>query len=336
MKIKIDDIAYYLPEEVVTNRDLAKENPGWNMDHLEERVGVKNRHIARDNETAADLSLKACKKLFSKREGIKEEVDGIIFCTQSPDHIIPPNACILHKMLDLPEEVFAFDLNLACSGYIYGLALARGLIHSNTARKILLVTADTYSKYINKQDRSTRTLFGDGAAVSWITASDSAQGIMDIQCSTSGAHYDKFIIPAGGHRIPKSAETAISERDKSGNIRTKENIHMKGLGILTFVNSKVPKQVKEVLARNNMTIDGIDLFVFHQASKLALNSLARLLKINPEKMYSNLHDIGNTVSASVPIALKDAMDKKKASKGDKILLCGFGAGLSWGTAILEL
>lgn len=336
MRVKIKDIAYYLPELIVTNDDLKEENPNWDMDLIEKRVGVKRRHITRDDETALDLSFKACEIIFSKKENVKEDIDGIIFCTQTQDYLMPPNACILHKMLDFSENVLAFDFNLACSGYIYGLALAGGLICSGVAKNILLVNADTYSKYINKKDRSTRVLFGDGAAVSWITSSESTQGIIDIQCSTWGKYYDKFIIPAGGCRVPKSIETAIPHSDESGNIRTLENIHMDGMGILVFVNSKVPKQIKDILDRNKLSIDEIDMFIFHQASKLALDSLVSLLNIKPDRIYNNLSEIGNTVSASIPISLKNVLESAKVSRNDKVLLCGFGVGLSWGTAIIEI
>ena len=336
MKAKIKDIAYYLPGRIVTNADLGKKYPAWDMKTVEQSVGVKKRHIARNNETALDLSFKACQKLFRRNNGLRQRIDGIIFCTQSEDYIMPPNSCILHKLFDLPEEVFAFDLNLACSGYIYGLALARSLILSGTVKNILLVNADTYSKYINPGDRAATVLFGDGAAVSWITGSRSRQGVLDIKCATHGKHFDKFIIHAGCCRMPRSPKTSIPTVDKSGNVRTLENIHMNGMEILTFVNSKVPQQVRSVLLKNKLKISDIDLFVFHQASKLVLDALIRVLGIPREKAYINLQDVGNTVSASIPIALKDAMDKGKVSRGDKVLLCGFGAGLSWGTAVVEL
>lgn len=336
MRVQIKDIAYYLPECVVTNEELHEKNPSWDMALVEERSGVLKRHIARDDETALDLAFRACEKLFSRNEDLPGQIDGIIFCTESPDYIMPPNSCILHKMLKLSEDTLAFDFNLACSGYVYGLALAQGLILSGMTSNILLVTAETYSKYIHEQDRSSSVLFGDGAAVSWITASDSTQGIIDIQCSTSGKNYDKFIIPAGGCRMPKSEETKIPKTDKSGNVRTLENIHMDGMGILMFVGLKVPKQIRSLLKRNELTVEQIDLFVFHQASKMALDSLTRSLRIDREKVYSNLSEIGNTVSASIPIALKDALDSGAISSGDRILLSGFGVGLSLGSAIIAV
>jgi 3-oxoacyl-[acyl-carrier-protein] synthase-3 len=159
---------------------------------------------------------------------------------------------------------------------------------------------------------------------------------VDILCATSGIHYDKFIIHAGGCRMPKTADTSTLKTDSSGNQRSAENIHMDGMGILGFVNSRVPVQVRQILTRNNLTIDDIDLFIFHQASNIALDSLMNLLKIPSDKVYRNIAEIGNTVSASVPIALKEAAEKRLICRGSTVLLCGFGVGLSWGTAIVKI
>ena len=249
---------------------------------------------------------------------------------------MPPNACLLHRSLELPENVFAMDFTLACSGYVYGLAMAQGLLKSKFATNILLVNADTYSKYIYPQDRSARVLFGDGAAVSWLMVSDDRRGILDIACATAGDHYDKFIIRAGGCRTPKSIATARPVTDDSGNARTDETIFMDGYGILKFVSSKVPQQIHTVLRRNHMTVNDVDCFIFHQASAMVLDTLTRLLRVPKEKVYSNIQRVGNTVSASIPIAIKQAMDEGRIVRGHKILLSGFGVGLSWGTALLEL
>ncbi len=306
------------------------------MNLVEKRSGVLKRHIARDDETSLDLALKACGKLFSVNEGLRDHIDSIIFCTESPDYILPPNSCIMHKMLELSDNTLAFDINLACSGYVYGLALAQALIVSGMVTNVLLITAETYSKYIHMQDRSSRVLFGDGAAVSWITASNSSSGIIDIKCSTFGENYDKFIIPAGACRMPSSEKTAIPETNASGNVRTLENIHMDGMGVLTFVNKKVPQEVRSLLSRNELSVEDIDLFVFHQASKIVLDSLTRLLRIKREKVYRNIAEVGNTVSASIPIALKDALDNGAMSSGARVLLSGFGVGLSVASAIIEI
>lgn len=334
MKAEIREIEYYLPKTVLTNEQLALENPSWEMPRIEKRCGVKERHIASAQETALDLAFQACLRLFVENPDLKERVDALIFCTQSADYIMPPNACVLHGRLDLKETALSFDINMACSGYIYGLAVARGLLVSGVAKDILLVNADTYSKYVHKEDRSARVLFGDAAAVSWITASDS--GILDMECSTLGKEYEKFIIPAGGCRIPKSAETSNTQKDSSGNHRSLENIQMDGIGILTFVDSKVPSQVNRLLLRNKLSVKEVDLFIFHQASNIALDSLTRLLRLQASQVFRNISLIGNTVSASIPIALKDARSQGRLQKGAKVVLCGFGVGLSWGTALLEI
>jgi 3-oxoacyl-[acyl-carrier-protein] synthase III len=334
MNTQITHIDYYLPEKILTNAELHEGNPAWDMKLVAERAGVLERHIAADGETALDLAVRACQQLFTKNPGLKEQAQAVIFCTQSEDYIMPPNSCLMHKHLALGENVFAFDINSACSGYVHGLALARGIIHSGLVNNVLLINADTYSKYIHPQDRSARVLFGDGAAASWIEGTKD-RGIVDMVCATSGKDFDKFIIPAGGCRIPRSAETARLVTNSSGNIRTDEHIHMDGLGVLGFVNSKVPPQVRAILEKNKLTTNDIDLFVFHQASKMVLDSLTRLLKLDPQKVFSNIAATGNTVSASIPIALKQAQEAGRIQPGDRVLISGFGVGLSWATAIID-
>ena len=334
--IVIEEIASCLPERVVTNDDLRREHPAWEMQAVEARAGVARRHVAAEGETALDLAARACQKLFAARPEARGLLDAILFCTQSPDYPMPPNACVLHGLLDLPEEVFALDYTLACSGYPYGLALAQGLALSGAARNILLVTADTYSKLIHPDDRSARVLFGDAAAVTWLRAVDSGGCLLDIMSATAGKDYEKFIIPAGGCRTPRCAATAAPVQDDSGNVRTLETIRMDGMGILNFVNSRVVRQVRAILSRNRLGVEDIRLFVFHQASKLALDSLTRLLRIPPEKVYCNLAELGNTASASIPIALEQARAEGRVSRGDKVLISGFGVGLSWSTALLGL
>ena len=333
MRVSIKDIQYKLPECVVTNDDLHNENPSWNMDQVANRSGVLSRHIARKDETALDLALEACTKLFSENENARGHIDGILFSTQSPDYIMPSNACVLHSMLGLPESVLAFDYSLGCAGYIYGLALARGLIQTGMASNILLVTADTYSKFVSKQDRSTRVVFGDGAAVSWIAESNSSLGLQDIQFATSGDR-NTIVVPAGGFRTPRSEETGLPIQDEHGNMRTQEELYMDGRGVLDFINTKVSAQIYSLLGQNSLTTEDIDLFVFHQASKVALDSLSETLGISEEKTYRNLSTVGNTASASIPIALKDAWDDGRISPGDKLLLSGFGVGLSWASALM--
>ena len=333
MSLIIESIEYYLPENIVTNADLQKENPDWNLEKITEKSGVYQRHIAGKNETAYDLSIKACDKLFQTND--KNNIDGIIYCTQSPDYIMPSNSFLMHKHFGLKDEIFAYDFNHACTGYIYCLAMANAFVKAGMAREILLVNADTYSKYINPKDRSTRVLFGDGAAATIVKESERKRGIIDIDLGSSGSGYNKFWIPAGGLRLPKSDITSVEIEDDRGNIRTQNDIEMDGFGVWSFINSVAPKQVNRLLKRNNLEQTNIDQFVFHQASKMTLESIRRSMKLNEEQVFINIQNIGNTVSASIPIALRDAIDQGEIDNGSTLILSGFGVGLSYGAILME-
>ena len=335
MSIQIEDISYSLPKSVLQNECLGKEFPDWDIERLEKRTGVACRHIASENETALDLALEACKKLEKVGYSLTDTVDAIIFCTETPDHPIPPNSNILHGLLNLPNHVIAFDITAGCSGFMYGLELAKALIVSRSAKKVLLVTGDTYSKLIHPKDRAARCLFGDGVAASLIIPAIKDTGVIDLSLGSSGKEYQRFIIPAGGCRLPSDPATSVEFTDESGNIRTQEHIEMDGFGVLSFFNSLVPREVRSILKRNNITADDIDHFIFHQASGIALDTLQRALKIPSKKMVWTLEKTGNLVSASVPVALKMTQEKGRIKPGDTILLCGFGLGMSWGTAILK-
>jgi 3-oxoacyl-[acyl-carrier-protein] synthase-3 len=333
--IRVVDVAYHLPDGTLTNAELHRAHPDWNMDRIEQRTGVRSRHIAAPGETALDLALGACLKLFEANPTLRSSVDAVLFCTQSPDYVMPPNSALLHKLLGLPESVFALDFNLACSGYVYGLALALGLAASGIAKNILLVTADTYSRYVHPLDRSARVLFGDAAAATWLMASDQP-GLIDVVCGTVGSEGEAFMVPAGGCRVPRSAETAKPTRDLAGNVRTAENIRMDGQAVLEFMKRVIPSHVRGVLGRSGLTIGDVRCVIFHQASALALDWLEQELHLAAGQSFRNLLHVGNTVSASIPIALKDAMTQGVARPGDKILLVSFGVGLSYGSSILQL
>ncbi|MDI5950750.1 3-oxoacyl-ACP synthase III family protein [Flavobacterium yafengii] len=334
MGVVIKHIEYYLPEKVITNIDLAKNNPEWNIEKIEEKSGVKKRHIAEPNETALDLAIKAVEKIFSSSVISKDDIDAVIFCTQSHDYVMPANSFLIHKHFNFKQSVWTFDYNLACSGYIFGLAITRGILETGLAKNVLLINSETYSKYINLKDRSTSILFGDGAAVSVISMEDFG-GIVDVILSSSGEKFDSFYIPAGGMRTPKSDDTKKTIIDDSGNVKCLENIHMNGFAVWQFISKNVSEQISTLLERNHLNVDDIDLYVFHQASKLTLDSLVKSLKLDRDKVFLNLENVGNTVSASVPIALKDAELNGKLKRGDLVLLSGFGVGLSWGSIIMR-
>lgn len=324
------DIEYYLPEQVVHNSYFREKFPEWNVDQTALRTGVLERHIARQDETAYDLALAAALKLLDKNPPLREKVDGIIFCTQSPDYVMPSNAFLLQRDLGLKKNTLAFDYNLACSGFIYGLMMATSFIRSGVACNLLLVTADTYSKHLREDDRSTRMLFGDGAAVSWIGQVDNCgaepliRSFGNFALSSDGTGWDQFVIRSGASRQPQSCQAETDYNDK---------IAMNGLWVLNFVNDRVIKQLRELLASNQLEAEEIDQFFIHQASGLALDSLGKKLNVSNDQMFSNLASIGNTVSASVPILIKDYFSQNTLPQGSRLLLSGFGVGYSWASVL---
>jgi 3-oxoacyl-[acyl-carrier-protein] synthase-3 len=335
MRVTIEAIESALPEHIVTNADLAREYPSWDMGRLLDRTGVEERRIAAPDETALDLGYRACQALAARGALKPDEIDALIFCTETPDYPIPPNSSLLHGLLELPINVMAFDITLACSGFVYALGIARSLVLSGTAPRVLIVTADTYSRLIHPGDRSSRCLFGDGAAAT-IVGTGPGLEILDVKFNTAGAKYDRFIVRAGGSRVPRSELTREIATDRSGNTRTAENIEMDGLGVLSFFNTAVPRAVRDMLSSNGLSDNQIDCYVFHQASLVALQGVARALSIPPDRMIFNLAKIGNLVSASVPVALRFALDERRLREGKMAVLCGFGVGLSWATALVRM
>ncbi|MEP2944642.1 MAG: ketoacyl-ACP synthase III [Lentilitoribacter sp.] len=335
MEIGISDIAYSLGSSIKTNVELEREYPHWNFEHLESRTGVKQRPISPDGETALDISLRACETLIDSGRLKAEEIDALIFCTETPDHVIPPNSCILHGKLGLKTSTIAFDITLACSGYPYTLLLAKSLISSGSARNVLVVNADTYSRLISPDDRSTRVLFGDGGAVSIITSENPRYLVTDVQLGTAGSYFKRFYVEAGGLRTP-NAPTDDQIKDKHGNIKDPEYISMDGLGILTFFNSVLPPEINKFLAKNNMSIQDVDLMIPHQSSAVSLEGLRRALKIEQDRFVIDIETTGNLVSASIPTAFSRALEQKRIKSGDKVLLCGFGVGLSWGLTLIDV
>lgn len=335
MNAKIGHISYHLPRKKLTNDDLGTQFPSWNMKTLEKKTGVFCRHIADEDETALDLSVAACKKFFADTQMEPNQVGAILYCTQSADYIMPPNALLLHRHFDFRNDIPAFDINLACSGYIYALALAKSMVVSGMASNVLVVTADTYSKYINPRDRSTRTLFGDGAAVTLVEPCADDQGMLAQALGSEGKFYKKLYIPAGGMRNPKCGSTAFEDVDSVGNVKNDEQIHMDGMGIWNFIRTKIPEHIETFMNDSNVSLDDLDLCVFHQASKLTIDSLVKILKVNPDKVFMNLENIGNTVSSSIPIAIADARNAHKIKEGSLVLISGFGVGLSYGSILIR-
>ena len=330
MNAFIKEISYYLPAKVLTNEQLVSEFPEWTVEKVAEKIGIKKRHIVSDDETALDLAEKAANLFFSEHKINRSSIDYILLCTQSPDYFLPTSACILQNRLGLPTTCGALDFNLGCSGFVYGLSLAKGLIAGNIAKNILLITSETYSKYLHPRDKGNRTIFGDAAAVTLIST-DGVAEIQGFSLGTDGSGYNNLIVKSGALRIPKKSN--IVEWDESGNPVSDDFLYMNGTEIFNFTLESVPLLVEDVLKKNNLSKEEIDLFVFHQANKHMLNFLRKKIKIEESKFYYCLEKFGNTVSSTIPIALKE-MQKDNLLKGN-ILLAGFGVGYSWGGVVLS-
>ncbi|MDE6300845.1 MAG: ketoacyl-ACP synthase III [Muribaculaceae bacterium] len=332
MKPYIKAISYYLPERIVTNEELVADFPEWTVEKIADKVGVSQRHVAADSETATDLAIKAAEKLFEDHPEIqRENIDFVILCTQSPDYLLPSSACIIQDRLDIPTSCGAFDFNLGCSGYIYGLAIAKGLIQSSIARNVLFLTAETYNKYLHPRDKGNRTIFGD-AATATIISTDGFAEIGEFALGTNGAGAENLIVKSGCSRCPEKVNDLSF--DENGNPRSSDYLFMNGAEIFTFTQKNVPVVIKLTLEKNHLSQDQIDLFVFHQANSYMLNFLRKKIKIAPEKFYVNMSMIGNTVSNSIPIALADARNDGQLS--GNVLVCGFGVGYSWGGCVLKI
>ncbi len=336
MQAFIREIEYDLPEGLLTNDMLAAEFPEWSVEKIEEKIGIGVRRIAAKDECASDIGVRAAEKLFASGICSREDIDFLLFCTQSPDYFLPTTACIMQDRLGLPKSCGALDFNLGCSGYIYGLGLAKGLIETGQARNVLLITAETYSKHIHPGDKSVRTLFGDAAAATLIQSSCEAESkIGPFVYGTDGSGGKNLMVPTGGFRSPRTDESARVEEDEQGNLRSQDNLYMNGSEIFTFTLRTIPKSVKEILSRSGKSLEDIDLFVFHQANKFMLEHLRKKLNVPEDKFFMSFKNYGNTVSSTIPIALKDAQREGKLKSGDLVMLVGFGVGYSWGATMLH-
>jgi len=333
MTATIKAVSYYLPPRVLTNADINAEFPEWSIDKIAEKTGILERHIADDGVCSSDLGVESSLRLFREHGVDPATIDFVLLCTQSPDYFLPTTACLLQDRLGIPTSAGALDFNLGCSGFVYGLSLARGLIDSGAARNVLLVTAETYSKFIHPRDKSVRTIFGDGAASTLITATADAQPrIGPFVFGTDGRGAENLIVPTGGMRRHTTGLSADQE-DGEGNTRNDDSLFMNGGEIFQFTLQRIPKLVDELLAKASMTRDDVDLYVFHQANQFMLDALRKKLKLPEARFYVSMAHAGNTVSATIPIALADAIAAGRLRQGSVAMLVGFGVGYSWAGCI---
>jgi len=322
MGAKIKQVEYYLPEGILTNEELEKAYPEWSATKLEKKVGIKQRHISGPNETSLDLATRAAIKVLEKED--KDLIDFVLFCTQSPDYLLPTSACLLQSRLGLKTNIGALDFNLGCSGYVYGLALAKGLINSGVCKNILLVTGETYSKFIAEDDISNRSIFGDAGTATIVTYSDEDQ-LGEFIFGTDGIGAENLIVNG------LSARNSYILKDVD-----RPTLYMNGPEIFNFTIETIPPLIQQVLSKNKLQLSGIDYFILHQANKYILEFLISEIGLDKSKCHIDMLDYGNTVSNTIPIAFKDAFEQSKIQEGDKVLLAGFGVGYSWCSTIITI
>ncbi len=314
---------YYVPHRVLTNHDLERmvdTNDEW----ITTRTGIKERRMAAATEATSDLATRAAEMALAKAKLEPTDIDLIIVATVTPDMAFPATACLVQANIGATNAA-AFDLSVACSGFIYGLKLAKNLVATGAIHNCLLIGAETLSRIVDYEDRNTCVLFGDGAGAVLVGPSDQ-HTLQSIAVGADGTGGHVLQQPAGGSRNPATQET-IAQRQHF--------IHMEGQEVFKFAISKVPEAAEQLLAKAGLDAQDIDWLVPHQANKRIIDSVTKRLGLSPQQAIVNLHKYGNVSNASIPIALAEAASAGVFQPGQRILLAGFGGGLTWGTGILQ-
>jgi 3-oxoacyl-[acyl-carrier-protein] synthase-3 len=318
----IGPISIYLPDATEDNESLAKEHPKWDMELIGKKTGIRRRHVAAAGECASDLGVAAAERLFAVHDVDPNSIDFLLFCTQTPDYPLPTTACLMQDRLGLRTSIGALDFNLGCSGFVYGLSLADGLIRAGAAERVLLITAETYSKYIDPSDRSLRTIFGDGAAATLIDAAEQPS-MGSFVFGTDGRGAGTLIVNDGGARLPVDAVQPTKRR------RWPSRLFMDGPELVKFTLEVVPGMVDQILSGAGMTKADVELYLVHQATAFLLDHLRERLEVDEAILPTDLDNCGNTVSSTLPILMHDLRVSGRLLPDTRCLLIGFGVGLSW-------
>ena len=341
MKCKIDNvsiqaIATYLPDNILEMNTLSDLFGAANVDMIIKATGVERVHVADDSETASDMCFHAAKFLIDQEKISKDEIDGLVFISQTSDYISPATSVILQDRLGLSRDTVCFDISYGCSGYIYGIFQASILISSGACKKVLVLAGDTTTKLINKKDRAQRMVFGDAGSATIVSE---GVGQIGFHIGSNGSEYEKVIIPAGGFRMPSCEETKIEYVDSDGNQRSKENFYMDGLSVFNFILKEGRQSIHTLLDYMQWNIVDVKLFALHQATKFTLDNLKKRLKIENSLAPSNIQNYGNTGPATIPLVLSDIYNKDSDQdllNLDKVVMSGYGVGLSWGSLTCNL
>ena len=333
MGASIKAISYYLPEKILGNEELSKVFPEYSPEEIFRRSGVRERHISADGELPSDMAVKAAEKLFAEHAIDRNTIDFLIFCTTLLDRQAPATACLLQDRLKLSTRIGAIDAPMGCSGYIYAMSLAKSVIYGGIAKNVLVLAGDCTTKTIHPKDHALRLLFGDAMTATLVIQS-TEENIGSFVLGSDGGNSKSLIIKECNAR--ENASLTWQDKNKDAGGMSYGRLYMDGMEVLSFTLKVVPQMVYEVLEKEHLTMDDIDMFIFHQPGGFVLEKLRRKLKIPEEKFFVNIMNRGNTVSATVPVAVYDAMHAGKIKKGQRILIAGFGIGLSWGATVIVL
>lgn len=321
-------VASYLPEKVEQN-DPA--NP------IGKKVGIDERHVAGDEEAASDVAIRAAENLFAVYDIQPSDIDFVLLCVQTPDYFMPTTACIVQDKLGIPQTAGALDYSLACSAYPYGLAMAKGFIETGLAKNVLLLTTSVYERYINPKDGIIRPLFGDGGTATLVSAVESNHPMLGgFVFGSDGSRYDTMMIRAGGSRhMPHATPLVYDEPDARGNTRSNYEIFMDGKGMTSFTMHAVPPLVDEVLEKAGLERCDLDGVVFHQANHYMLEKLRTRCNLDDVPFYNEITHVGNILGGSIPYALATLAGEGRLADCHRVLLAGFGVGLSWGGCVAD-
>lgn len=330
-KAKVIRVASYLPEKTILNKDLQDEHPEWDMERLIKKIGIRARHITAEDEYSSSLAIEAGRKLLASDGLSAELVDYLILVSQSPDFLIPPTSSFVHSALGLSSDCGAIDLLQGCSGFVTALGLAKALIESNQHRNILIITSDTYSKFIHPDDRSVRPIFGDGASATWVSGDRGRRGgsIGHITQGVDGSRAESLI--ARGTGLRQKVSFYEKNGKPKGNLDSDAygSLFMDGREILNFTLEISEPVINEVLRHGNLSKTDIKYYVFHQANAFVLSHMREKLRLEVEQVPILMEDFGNTVSGTIPMVLEKILESDELEPGNNLALFGFGVGLAW-------
>ena len=324
IKSYIKAISTHFPKKIRTNDSISEQFPEWNSEKILQKIGIKQRYIASEGECASDMATQALLNLLEEHHLEKSDIDFLLLCTQTPDHILPTTACIVQSKAGIPTTCAALDINQGCSGYIYGLSVANSLIASGNFKNVVLLTVDTYTKYIHPKDKGNLSLFGDAATATLISTSGEYL-IKKPTLGSDGSGAENLIIRNGGTRKARNENP-----DDPDNF-----IDMKGGKIFNFIVKRTPEVVLGNLTLNQWEINEVDLFIFHQANTHILERVRQDMEIPSEKFVIEMLNFCNTVSSTIPIAFVEHQKNFPEKKKRKVQFVGFGVGYSWGAICIE-